>query len=65
MGSRGLDLDRFMLRKFSVRLCQIVLFCKRELPSLHVFIRDVARFTGKRVESKGKGKGFCMRNVSN
>lgn len=43
-----------MLRKFSVRLCQIVLFLQRELPSLHVFIRDLASLTGK----GWKGKRF-------
>lgn len=45
-----------MLCKFSVRLCQIVLFLQRELPRLHVFIRDG--------ESEWKGKIFlCAQHV--
>lgn len=58
-----------MLRKFSVRLCQIVLFCKRELPSLHVFIRDVASLTGNGWKAReGKERvsvcAMCQTEVS-
>ncbi len=57
-----------MLCKFSVRWCQIVLFCKRELPSLHVFIRNVVSLTGngwkERVKERVSVCAMCQTEVS-